>query len=121
MSNFAIKNILLPHNVVMAILKAADKSNSKILNIYKAKIVNYVFYIADFKDYVLFVSKDGSVLLDVLKIEFQNLLDELNCLKEIYENSVKIIGIDTTAHGSVKNIINCFTQNNFNFKEDLAV
>jgi hypothetical protein len=119
MPNFAIKNILLPHNVIITILKAADKSKSKILNIYKAKIVNYVFYIADFRDYILFISKDGSVLLDVLKVEFQNLLEKLDCFRKIYENSVKIIGIDTTAHGSVKNIINCFTQNNINFKEDL--
>ncbi len=119
MSNFAIKNILLPHNVVMSILKAADKSGSKILNIYKTQIVNYVLYIADFNDYVLFVSKDGSVILDILKIEFQQLMEEFTCLRYIYETAEKIIGINATKGGRVQKIINCFNVNNITLMEDV--
>ena len=55
MSNFAITDILLPNDDIVFIIKASDKSKPKVLSVYKANIANYILYIADFKDYILFI------------------------------------------------------------------
>ena len=111
--------ILLPNAVVVAIVKAAEKTESKVLNIYKTKIDNYALYIADFIDYVALISVTGEIIMEVLKIEFERLLEESGCIRYIHETAEKIIGIDASAKGSVQKIINCFKINNINFKEVL--
>ena len=111
--------ILLPNNVVIGIIKISEKTKSKVVNIYKSQIVNYVLYIVDFIDYVALISTTGEIILEVLMIEFKNLSEEFDCIKYLSETAKKIIGINATARGSIKDIVKCFAQNNINVKEVL--
>ena len=111
--------ILIPNNVVVGIIKISEKTKSKVVNIYKSQIVNYVLYIVDFTDYVALISTTGEIILDVLRIEFKSLLEEFDCIKHISKSAKKIIGINATARGSIEDIVKCFAQNNINGKEVL--
>ena len=113
--------ILLPNAVVVAIVKASEKTESNILDIYRTNIENYALYIADFIDYVALISVTGEIIMEVLKIEFERLLEESDCIRYVHETAKKIIGINASTRGSVREIINCFNQNNINLKEDLPI
>ena len=112
-------DILLPEKVVIAIVGISEKTKSKVLEVFKSKIVNYVVYIAEFSEHIAFISKTGCVLLETLKVEFEKLVEEFECISYIRNSAVKIIGINATERGSVSAMISCFKQNNNNLLEDV--
>ena len=85
----SLKDILLPNAVVETIVQAEAKSNSKILDISKTPCI----YIANFGDYIVFVSASGEKLISMDKKEFESTAEE-DFINKIKNSAKKVLELD---------------------------